>query len=126
MTLFLRLLLLLGFVTSATAAEPLRVMSFNVRYATAADGDNAWTKRTDLFFATIAAYAPDLIGFQEVVAVQHDALTARLTDYAFSGVARDDGQRKGEWSCIGYRKARFTAVAEGNFWGSSLISVGSR
>jgi hypothetical protein len=123
MTLFLRLLLLLGFVTSATAAEPLRVMSFNVRYATAADGDNAWTKRTDLFFATIAAYAPDLIGFQEVVAVQHDALTARLTDYAFSGVARDDGQRKGEWSCIGYRKARFTAVAEGNFWLSETPEV---
>ena len=123
MTLFLRLLLLLGFVTSATAAEPLRVMSFNVRYATAADGDNAWTKRTELFFATIAAYAPDLIGFQEVVAVQHDALTARLTDYAFSGVARDDGQRKGEWSCIGYRKARFTAVAEGNFWLSETPEV---
>ena len=38
MTLFLRLLLLLGLVTSATAAEPWRVMSFNVRYATAADG----------------------------------------------------------------------------------------
>lgn len=75
------------------------------------------------FFATIAAYAPDLIGFQEVVAVQHDALTARLTDYAFSGVARDDGQRKGEWSCIGYRKARFTAVAEGNFWLSETPEV---
>ena len=112
----LRLLLLLGFATFASAAEPLRVMSFNVRYAAAKDGENAWPKRTELFFATIEAFAPDLIGFQEVIAVQHDALTARLSDYGFSGVARDDGQRKGEWACIAYRKARFTVVDSGNFW----------
>lgn len=117
MTKFIvRLLLLLGCATCSAAAEPLRVMSFNVRNSDARDGENAWPKRTEFFFTTIAAFVPDLIGFQEVLAVQHDALTARMTDYAFSGVARDDGHRKGEWSCIGYRKARFTKVAEGNFW----------
>ena len=53
------------------------------------------------FFATIAAFGPDLIGFQEVLADQYDTIAARLGDYAFAGVARDDGQRKGEWSSIG-------------------------
>lgn len=62
---FLRLLLLLGFVTSATAAEPLRVMSFNVRYATAADGDNAWTKRTDLFSRPSPPTRPTSSGFKK-------------------------------------------------------------
>ncbi len=119
----LRLLLLLGFATFASAAEPLRVMSFNVRYATAPDGENAWPKRTELFFATITAFGPDLVGFQEVIAVQHDALTARMPDYGFSGVARDDGKRAGEWSCIAYRKTRFTAVDSGNFWLSETPEV---
>ncbi len=119
----LRFLLFLGLATATFAAEPMRVMSFNVRNSNSRDGDNAWPKRTELFFATIAAYAPDLIGFQEVLADQHDAITARMPDYAFAGVARDDGKRKGEWSNIGYRKARFTLVAEGNFWLSETPEI---
>lgn len=119
----LLLLSTLGLVALATAAEPFRVMSFNVRNSNAQDGEDAWPKRTELFFGTIAAYAPDLIGFQEVLAVQHDALTTRLSDYGFVGVARDDGKRKGEWSCVAYRKARFTVVADGNFWLSETPEV---
>lgn len=119
----LLLLSTLALASLATAAEPLRVMSFNVRLSAAKDGDNAWPKRTELFFATIAAYGPDLIGFQEVLADQHDAITARLTDYGFSGVARDDGKRKGEWSCVAYRKARFTLVDSGTFWLSETPEI---
>lgn len=119
----LRLVVSLGFAASLSAAEPLRVMSFNVRNSNAQDGEDAWPRRTELFFATIAAFGPDLIGFQEVLALQYDAIAARMPGYALSGVARDDGQRKGEWSCLGYRKARFTAVAEGNFWLSETPDV---
>ena len=113
----------LALASLAPAAEPLRVMSFNVRLSAAKDGDNAWPKRTELFFATIAAYGPDLIGFQEVLADQHDTLTARMPDYGFSGVARDDGKRHGEWSNIGYRKARFTLVDSGTFWLSETPEI---
>lgn len=123
MTPLLRPLLLLLLATTLTAAEPLRVMSFNVRNSNSRDGENAWPKRTELFFATIAAFGPDLIGFQEVLADQYDTIAARLGDYAFAGVARDDGQRKGEWSSIGYRQARFTAVASGNFWLSETPEI---
>jgi len=127
MTPLLRPLLFLLFAAAALAAEPVRVMSFNVRNSNAQDGADAWPKRTELFFATIAAFGPDLIGFQEVLANQHDAITARMPEYGFSGVARDDGKRKGEWSCIGYRKARYTLVAEGNFWLSETPeAVGSK
>ncbi len=105
------------------APVPLRVMSFNVRLASAADGENAWSKRSGLFFETIERFQPDVIGFQEVLAVQYDAIAERLKGYAFSGVARDDGQRKGEWSSIGYRKERFTAVAAGTFWLSEQPTV---
>ena len=97
-------------------AAPLRVMSFNVRYATAPDGDNVWEKRTGLFFETITRFAPDLIGFQEVLAVQYDAIAARMPGHAFAGVGRDDGARKGEFSSVGFRRDRFTLVASGTFW----------
>lgn len=102
---------------------PFRVMSFNIRNSRAQDGVNAWPQRTELLFATITRYDPDLIGFQEVLADQYDMLVARLPEYDFSGVARDDGDRKGEWSCVAYRKDRFTVVKKGDFWLSETPAV---
>jgi endonuclease/exonuclease/phosphatase family metal-dependent hydrolase len=112
----LRFLLFVSLTVLATAKEPLRVMSFNVRNSNAQDGEDAWPKRRELFFETIARFGPDLIGFQEVLALQHDEISAHLADFALSGVARDDGKRKGEWSLIAYRRTKFEAVSHGDFW----------
>lgn len=109
--------------TLAGAAEPIRIMSFNVRTSTAQDGENSWPQRKDFFFETIEKFLPTLIGFQEVREDQHDAIIARMPGYAFSGVARDDGKRKGEWALIGYREDRFTAVRQGDFWLSEQPDV---
>jgi endonuclease/exonuclease/phosphatase family metal-dependent hydrolase len=108
---------------AAAPGAPLRVMSFNVRYGTAPDGENAWDKRTGLFFETIARFQPDIIGFQEVIAAQYDTIAERMPGHAFSGVGRDDGKRQGEFSSIGYRKDRFTLVAGGTFWLSETPEV---
>lgn len=108
---------------SALAAEPLRVMSFNVRTSGAQDGDNHWERRREFFFATIARFRPTLVGFQEVRENQHDEIVERMSEYAFSGVARDDGKRRGEWALIGVRKDRFTTVAQGDFWLSEQPTV---
>lgn len=108
---------------AAPETAPLRVMSYNVRNSRAQDGVNAWPQRTELFFSRIKDFGPDLVGFQEVLADQYDALVARMPDYGFKGVARDDGQRKGEWSCVAYRKDRFTVVTDGNFWLSETPTV---
>jgi endonuclease/exonuclease/phosphatase family metal-dependent hydrolase len=94
----------------------LRVMSFNVRLSAAADGDNSWPKRMDSFFRRIDEFRPDLIGFQEVLADQYAAMRKNLPGYAFSGVARDDGRTKGEWSLIGYRQDVFQLLDHGDFW----------
>ena len=105
------------------ASAPFRVLSFNVRYATAPDGDDSWPRRIDLFFETIERYQPDLIGFQEVQAVQYDAIAERMKGHAFSGVAREDGKRQGEFSSLGYRRDRFVALASGTFWLSETPAV---
>ncbi len=108
---------------AASPADPLRVMSFNLRYGTAPDGDNAWARRTELVYETIARFQPDLIGYQEVLDFQFDALAARFPELVSEGVGRDDGRRKGEFSSLAYRRDRFTRVAGGTFWLSTTPDV---
>jgi endonuclease/exonuclease/phosphatase family metal-dependent hydrolase len=109
--------------TTAAHSENVKVMTFNVRNSNAQDGPNGWPERIDLFFETISGFEADLIGFQEVLAVQHDEIKRRLTGYTFSGVARDDGKRKGEWCLVGYRESRFASVGQGDFWLSETPTI---
>ena len=117
------LLTLAPYTLAAPDSAALRVMSFNVRTSGAKDGENAWPRRRNFFFAEIERCAPALIGFQEVREDQHDTIVERMPDYAFVGVARDDGKRKGEWSMIGFRKERFDNLGGGDFWLSETPEI---
>jgi len=109
------------------ASEPIRVMSFNIRYGTADDGVNAWPKRKQFLADTIAAFDPDLLGTQETLAFQRDELLGLLHRYEAAGVGRDDGREKGEMAALFYKSARFEKIAAGNFWLSqSPETVGSK
>lgn len=108
---------------SSVAAPPVRVMSFNIRYGTAKDGENHWDKRQDFVIETIRAYNPDLVGGQEVLDFQADFLQQRLSDYTLVGGGRDDGKRKGEYSPILFRKDRFEPLAHGQWWLSPTPEV---
>ena len=120
----LLLLVLVVLAPRAFAAEPsappsssaVRVMSFNIRYGTAKDGEDHWDKRKDFLVDTIKAYNPDLLGTQEVLADQADFLQERLPEYGFAGGGRDDGKRKGELSPVMFRKDRFELLAHGQWW----------
>lgn len=109
------------------AAPDLRVMSFNLRYATAPDGDNAWDRRRDLLAETIRAFGPDVLGTQECLAEQAAFLQAALPGYAWVGVGRDDGKLAGEMCAVFYREDRFVPAGQGTFWLSETPDVaGSR
>src|SRR4051812_48798754 len=56
--------------TTSSAADSLRVTTFNIRLLTDKDGPNQWHLRRELFFQTLLATNPDLIGLQEVVHAQ--------------------------------------------------------
>jgi len=123
----LALTLTLAATLMADSPEPLRVMTFNIRNSAAKDGDNDWTNRKDLYAKTVRDFDPDLLGTQEVLADQFDALAELFPEYTAVGVARDDGKRDGEWSAIYYRKSRFEPLDLGNFWLSETPDdVGSR
>lgn len=120
---FLLLLAVVMAASAALAADPpasagptVRVMSFNIRYSTAKDGEDHWDKRQDFLIDTIRAYNPDLLGTQEVLADQADFLQQRLPEYGFVGAGRDDGKRQGEFSPIMFKKDRFELLAHGQWW----------
>jgi endonuclease/exonuclease/phosphatase family metal-dependent hydrolase len=107
--------------------EPLTVMSFNIRYGTAKDGENHWTERRNMLFDLVREQDADLIGLQEALDFQIDEIVAAAPAYGVVGVGRDDGAAKGEYSAILFRKSRLHVAEAGTFWFSDTPSVpGSR
>jgi len=105
------------------AGDALHVMSFNIRYGTAEDGDNHWSLRREQVFDLLRQRAADLVGLQEAEAFQIDEIDAAVPGYAAIGVGRDDAARRGEFSAILYRKARFRVADAGTFWFSDTPEV---
>lgn len=105
----------------------LRVMSFNIRYGTAGDGENAWPNRKDFLVETIRDFAPDLLGTQETLAFQRDDLALALPGYTVLAAGRDDGEESGEMMALFYRTDRFEELRSGHFWLSETPDeVGSK
>lgn len=115
---------------SAVADEPrpdVRVMSYNIRYGTAEDGDNHWNHRREALVKAIRAFDPDLLGTQETLAFQRDYLRDHLPGYTVIGVGRDDGQERGEMMALYFKQDRFEQLDSGHFWLSETPEVaGSR
>ena len=103
--------------------DPLQVMSFNIRYGTAKDGDNQWSARREMMFDLIRERDADLIGLQEALAFQIDEMLAAAPGYAALGVGRDDAGRDGEFSAILFKKNRFRVADAGTFWFSDTPEV---
>src|SRR3546814_21145778 len=77
-------------------ADHYEAMTYNIRLDVASDGDNAWPHRRTALTALVAYQAPDLVGLQEVLQHQQQAVEADLPAYQFVGVARDAGPAKGQ------------------------------
>jgi endonuclease/exonuclease/phosphatase family metal-dependent hydrolase len=111
----------------APEPQPLTVMSFNIRYGTANDGDNHWLRRREFLFDVVREQNADLIGVQEALASQIDEIVAAVPGYAVVGVGRDDGLAAGEFSAILFRTNRLRVAESGTFWFSDTPTVpGSR
>jgi endonuclease/exonuclease/phosphatase family metal-dependent hydrolase len=110
-------------VRQQKAREPLTVMSFNIRYGTAKDGENDWSRRRTMVFDVIRELDADVIGTQEALDFQVDEIIAAAPVYASIGVGRDDAGSRGELSAILYRKNRFRIGEAGTFWFSDTPAV---
>jgi len=101
---------------SVDAAESLRVMTFNIRYDNPADGPDAWPLRKDKVAGMVRLYDADVIGMQEALRTQIDALAKLLPEHDWIGVGRQDGKDAGEFTPIFYRRDRLEIVDKNTFW----------
>lgn len=93
----------------------LCVMSYNVRYDTSTDDEDAWPERRDAVADVVRSRRPDLVGFQEPLPNQIEDLRNRLPEYEIRGRGRraDGG---GEHTPIGFRRDRFSLLDRETFW----------
>jgi len=105
----------------------VRVMSLNIRYGTARDGNNAWPRRREAVFGVVRSFEPDLLGTQETLAFQRDELLAAFPTFAAVAAGRDDGREAGEMAAVFYDRDHFEPLDSGHLWLSETPEVpGSR
>ena len=103
-------------LAQVVSSAALRVMSFNIRYGTANDGEDHWDKRKDFLVDVVRSEAPDVMGVQEALYPQLAYILKALPEYAMVGVGRDDGVRAGEYTAILYRTAKLSVSRSDTFW----------
>ncbi|TWU26590.1 Endonuclease/Exonuclease/phosphatase family protein [Novipirellula galeiformis] len=101
-------------VTTTSADETSRLMSYNIRYLSPNDGKDHWDHRVD--DVAKAIQQADIVGLQEATRKQIDDLAARLPDFYWYGLGRSDGADGGEFSPLFWRRDQFDVVRKGTFW----------
>ena len=109
--------------TLTMQAQPLKVMTYNIRLDHTVDGVNQWPKRSEKVYALIRKYNPDILGVQEALHHQLQDILKNLPEYTSVGVGRDDGKTKGEYSAILFKKDRFAVQQQNTFWLSETPDV---
>ncbi len=99
------------------------VMSFNIRYAGANDGDISWDHRRYLVRRAIRDHKPAIFGVQECLWDQGVELNEAFYGYRITGVGRDDGVQAGEMCLIFTRHDRYHLLDQGFFWLSETPDV---
>ena len=99
-------------------AQNLIVGSYNIRNDNKGDAQkgDGWATRYQILCDQVQWYGFDIFGTQEVKKNQLDDMLREMPEYAYEGVARDDGKEKGEYSPIFYKKDRFKYLEGGTFW----------
>jgi len=93
----------------------IRVLSYNVRYASRGDHHDAWHDRRDAVARLVRFHRPDVAAFQEPLPEQRRDLRERLPEYEFVGRGREAGG-EGEGCPIGVRSDRWAIVDSDTFW----------
>lgn len=114
-------------VPRTAATLELVVMSFNIRYGTADDGENRWDRRRDFLFDVLRGERAHIVGLQEALHFQIAEIVAAVPAYGSVGAGRDDGAEAGEYSSILYDRERLDLLGSNTFWFSDTPDVaGSR
>ncbi len=111
------------------AADPMNVVTYNIRYDNPADvpNGNGWAERRRAqVFDLIRESKPDILGLQEVLPSQYEEAVAAFPEFVAYGLPRDDGKTKGEMAPVFYRRDRFSLVSCQTRWLSLTPEVPSK
>ena len=103
----------------------LKVMSYNIRYGTADDGENSWAYRRDAASEMVMDQRPAVFGVQEALEMQLDYLSGTCPGYAYVGVGREDGVHGGEHMAVFYDTTRVALENWGTYWLSETPEIPS-
>ena len=93
----------------------IKIVSFNIRYATEGDGINNFIHRSGLIRKKIKAELPELIAFQEVTDWIRDSLEELLPEYYFLGMMRSH-RFDNEGLYLAARKDAFEVIGFESVW----------
>ena len=110
------LLPLLALSCQPKQVETLPVMSFNVRYGTANDGEHVWANRKAAACAMILDQRPAVFGVQEALDFQLSYIEDNCPGYKYVGVGREDGIHEGEHMAVFYDTERIELQEWGTYW----------
>lgn len=119
--LVLALFLLIAWVSKLVYGKIQRaglvVVTYNIRFDTSKDGDNAWPLRKKRLIGELLSHQPAIIGMQEVLHHQlQDVKELLPAHFKYSGVGRADGATQGEYAPIWYDSIVFELQQQGTFW----------
>lgn len=97
-------------------AQDLKVMTYNIRYATTKDGPNAWNHRKEASVAMIADQQPDVFAMQEVLGKQKKYMDKNCVGYQGVGVGRENGKKKGEHTTVHWNTNTLNMLDWGTLW----------
>lgn len=96
--------------------QPLRLLSYNIRYESPKDIDGRWSDRRPSLVALLKFHRPDIFGLQEVTPNQVNDIAADLRgEYRWVGIPREE-KGTGELTPIFYRNDRFRLLETKTRW----------
>lgn len=112
-------------LVSCKQSNELKVMSYNVRYDNAGDGENAWDFRKHATIAMLNDVQPDVFGVQEALPNQLSYISEQAPEYKNVGVGRDNGISQGEHMSIFWNTKTIEMIEWGTYWLSETPDVPS-
>ena len=122
----LSFLLLFGLFQAGYSQQPMNIITYNIRYNTPSDKENAWPKRRGGVIRLLKQHKADIFSVQEALYDQIMDLKDGMKGFEYVGAGREDGNINGEFAAIYYNSNRYRLLEDGTFWLSKTPEIPSK
>ena len=112
-------------VTASEKCESIKLVSFNIRNGLIDDGIDSWEYRLPAIEKIVSDIKPGILGVQEALKFQVDAIAAFLPEHVTVGLGRN-GEAGGESNAIIYDTNKFHLNSHETLWFSDTPTIPSK